>query len=535
MMSQLFLNSSNNIQIDRSKCVFCSNCAERCIMDHIRLQLSPCRSACPIGQNCQAYIQQIQRGQSDRALSTLLETNPLAGTLGYICHQPCQQSCARLEVDGEPVAIRALKRFLVENVTFPAPSPIPERYELIGIIGSGPAGLMAAWELRRCGYKVNVYDTDTTPGGNLTRVIPEFRLPKKVAMADIEWIERWGVEFHLGFQVGSGMDFKTFRKQHHALLLATGGGQPTWLNIDGEDSVNVCAALPFLEAVKAGQKPDLGTSVVVIGGGNVAIDAALTAKRLGISSVRVVCLEKKDDMRAFAHSVQEAIEENIGIEYGWGPQSFVRKGNRATSVNCQLCVCVWEDQCFAPTFDCAIGKDFAADSFIVAIGEKPDREYLQSLGLSFKMESTRFADPVTLETNLSGVFAAGDMISGASSVVHAMASGRQAAVSIDRHIKGDDLRYGRSYGGPVINDFNILTANAYPATQQRCKQVPTGERIGMQEIGLALDAAHALEESRRCLNCGVPVGYNDSCWACLPCEVSCPEQALHLTVPFLIR
>jgi formate dehydrogenase major subunit len=307
------------------------------------------------------------------------------------------------------------------------------------------------------------------------------------------------------------------------------------LNIDGEDSVNVCAALPFLEAVKAGQKPDVGSSVVVIGGGNVAIDAALTAKRLGVPSVRVVCLEKKDDMRAFAHSVQEAIEENIGIEYGWGPQSFVRKGNCAISVNCQLCVCIWEDQCFAPTFDCAVGKAFPGESFIVAIGEQPERDYLQSLGLSFNMESHRFADPVTLETNLAGVFAAGDMISGASSVVHAMASGRRAAVSIDRYVKGDDLRYGRSYGGPVINDFNIRTANAYPAAQQRCIQVPTGERIGMQEKELTLDAVHALEESRRCLNCGVPVGYNDSCWACLPCEVSCPEQALRVTVPYLIR
>jgi NADPH-dependent glutamate synthase beta subunit-like oxidoreductase len=434
------------------------------------------------------------------------------------------------------VAIRALKRHLVENLAFPAPAPLPElRPEVIGIIGSGPAGLMAAWELRRCGYQVIVYDTDTTPGGNLTRVIPEFRLPQKVALADMEWIERWGVEFRLGFRVGRDMDFEIFRKQHRAVLLATGGGQPMRLHIDGEDSVNVCAALPFLEAVKAGQKPDLGSSVVVIGGGNVAIDAALTAKRLGVPSVRVVCLEKKDDMRAFAHSVQEAIEENIGIEYGWGPQSFVRKGNCAISVNCQLCVCIWEDQCFAPTFDCAVGKAFPGESFIVAIGEQPERDYLQSLGLSFNMESHRFADPVTLETNLAGVFAAGDMISGASSVVHAMASGRRAAVSIDRYVKGDDVRYGRSYGGPVINDFNIRTANAYPAAQQRCIQVPTGERIGMQEKELTLDAVHALEESRRCLNCGVPVGYNDSCWACLPCEVSCPEQALRVTVPYLIR
>jgi thioredoxin reductase len=216
----------------------------------------------------------------------------------------------------------------------------------------------------------------------------------------MEWIERWG-RIPFGFRVSRDMDFGNFSQAAPRCPLAT-GGQPMRLHIDGEDSVNVCAALPFLEAVRQG-KPDLGSSVVVIGGGNVAIDAALTAKRLGAPSVRIVCLEKKDDMRAFAHSVQEEIEENIGIEYGWGPQSFVRKGNCAISVNCQLCVCIWEDQCFAPTFDCAVGKAFPGESFIVAIGEQPERDYLQSLGLSFNMESHRFADPVTLETNLAGV------------------------------------------------------------------------------------------------------------------------------------
>lgn len=535
-MPPLSIYTSNNIHIDRAKCVFCGTCAERCIMDHIRLELSPCRQSCPIGQNCQAYIQQIHRGQSDRALSTIMETNPLPGVLGRICHQPCQQACARRSVDQAPVAIRALKRFLVETGYRPAPPSIPcSRPGEVGIVGSGPAGLMAAWELRRRGYNVRVYDKATTPGGNLTHAIPEFRLPRKVALADIEWIERWGVEFQLGCHVGRDLGFKRVKARHSAILLASGRGQPTRLNIAGEDAANVSAALSFLEEVKAGAKPDLGGSVVVIGGGNVAIDAALTAKRMGTPSVRVVCLERPGDMPAFAQNVQDAIEEDIVIEYGWGPGAFVRNGNRAVAVQCRLCLCVWQDQCFAPTFDCSIEKSIAADSFIVAVGDQPDSELLHVLGLHPESKTIRIADPSTLETGIAGVFAAGDLVSGSSSVVDAMAAGLRAAISIDRHLQGEDMHYGRNYAGPFITDFSSPTQGAYAAPQQQPLKVPPADRKGMQEVELGFSAAQALEESRRCLSCGVPVGYHDSCWACLPCEVSCPEQALRVAVPYLAR
>ena len=527
---------SNNIQIDRSKCVFCGLCAERCIMDHIRLELSPCRGSCPIGQNCQAYIQQLHRGEGDRALATVLETNPLPGVLGRICPHPCQQACNRSSIDKAPVAIRALKRFLVETVARPVPQPVAcSQSASVGIVGSGPAGLMAAWELRRRGYRVTVYDKATTPGGNLTRVIPEFRLPKKVAIADIEWIERSGVEFALGTDIGHDEEIGKLRKLHGAILLASGRGRPAQLGIEGEDAANVCAALPFLEKVKCGEKPELGRSVVLIGGGNVAIDAALTAKRMGTPSVRLICLERSDGMPAFAHHVAEAIEEGIAIEYGWGPRAFVRKGNAASAVNCQLCLCVWQDQCFAPTFDCTVEKNFAADTFIIAVGDQPDRDLLKSIGLIADSKPARIADPVTLETRLAGVFAAGDLVSGPGSVVEAMATGRRVAISIDRYLQGDDLRYGRSYSGPFITEFAAPIQGAFPAPQQQPLRVSPADRRGMQEVEFNLTVAQALEESRRCLSCGVPIGYNDSCWACLPCEVSCPEQALRVMVPYLNR
>jgi NADPH-dependent glutamate synthase beta subunit-like oxidoreductase len=425
---------------------------------------------------------------------------------------------------------------VVESVERPVPPFIPYAHsEKVGIVGSGPAGLMAAWELRRRGYNVTVYDKATTPGGNLTQVIPEFRLPTKVVMKDIKWIESWGVKFCLGYHIGGRMEFEAFQSRHNAILLSSGMGQPRRLNIPGEEAANIYFALPFLERIKAGERPELGSSVIVIGGGNVAIDTALTAKRIGTPSVRVVCLERPDEMSAFADIVQEALEEGIEIVYGWGPKIFRSRGKRALGVSCHLCLEVWKDQSFSPSFDPSVEKIFNADSFLIAVGAQPDWDFLQSMGLNSELWPRRIADPLTLETGLSGVFAAGDMATGAGSVVEAMASGRRAAISIERFLQGDDLRYGRSYSGPYITDFCISTEKVYPAPKQISPRVPPVDRLGMQEVDLGFNAEQALEESRRCLSCGAPVGYNDCCWACLPCEVSCPEQALNLEVPYLLR
>ena len=527
---------SNNIAIDRSKCTFCGICVDRCILDHMRLQMSPCRVACPIGQNCHSYVQQLFRRQNERGLATILESNPLPAVLGRICHHPCQDACARRQVDGKPINIRALKRFLSETVARPPWEGKKNiRPENVGIIGSGPAALMAAWHLRRNGYRVVVYEKENTPGGHLTRTIPEFRLPRKVALGDIQRLESAGVEFRLNAQIGADREFNDWRKRQAAILVAAGTTIPVGLNIAGEDAPNVYSAVPFLEGVKSGHRPHLGRSVVVIGGGNVAIDAAQTARRLGAEFVRMVCLERREEMPAHADSITEAVEENVEIECGWGPRSFQMNGSKAAAVNCELCVCVWKDQCFAPEFNCQVGKTFHADSFIVAVGIRPDQKMWDSLGLSPGDENGKIVDPLTGETGIGGVFAAGDIIGGAGSVVEAMASGRRAAISIDRYLRGMDLRYGRSYPGPLITDFPIPKEGASGTPPQETDRIPPSERKGMEESDGGFGETEAFQESTRCLSCGVPVGCNDSCWYCLPCEVSCPEDALRVEIPSLIR
>jgi NADPH-dependent glutamate synthase beta subunit-like oxidoreductase len=442
----------------------------------------------------------------------------------------------RTQIDGQPVAIRALKRFLADHRDRPILEPPAElRDERVAVVGSGPAGLMAVWDLRRLGYQITIYEKATRAGGNLTGVIPEFRLPFAIVMDEMAWIESWGIEIKTGIAIGKDISLGQLTTESHAVLVATGAGKPMKLGLSGEEALNVHAGLGFLVAAKEGLAPNLGRSAVVIGGGNASIDVAQTARRLGLEDVRIVCLERLDEMPAYPWEVSQALEEGITIDEGWGPASFEVEGDRAISLSCHRCVSVWKDGQFSPSLDQGTGKRFSADSFIVAIGERPHGEFLSSLGLIASPEAELRPDPLTLETNLKRLFVAGDVATGPTSVVEAMASGRRAAVSIDRFLRGEDLRYGRSYPGPYIHDFPVNLRAASKTPRQAMPALPPISRRDFSEIERGFDVRAAELEAGRCLSCGVPVGYFDACWSCLPCEVSCPEEALRVEIPYEIR
>ena len=526
---------SDNIVIDKDKCTFCGICVDRCVMDNLRMKLAPCRKACPLGANCQGYVQLIGRGEAVEGLRLLRETLPFPGILGRVCSQPCEAACHRKQTEDEAVSIRGLKRYLVEQEAEAAvPEPGPETGKRVAIVGSGPAGLMAAHDLRLRGHQVSVYDADSAPGGALRWAIPEFRLPLRVLEEEIGLVERMGVTFRCGVSVGRDKSLAELEAEYDALIVATGCGRHGRLDVEGEDAVGVYHGLPFLRAVRGGSPPAVGKVVVVIGGGNVAVDAAQTALRLGAERVTLVSLESDEDLPAFAWAVDSAVAEGVKLECSWGNPAFNHQDGKLIGVEFQRCVQVL-DTCgvFEPRFDDCELKALDADTAIVAIGQRVDTEPFDGSGIV--ASGVLAADALTLQTAREKVFVAGDASRGPSTVVEAMAGGRRAAESVDRFLKGEHLRYGRSYPGPVETEFAIDTRRGSEDRRVPMAQHRFSGKGDFEEIERGYDAVGAEKEARRCYCCGEPFGKYRTCWFCLPCEVDCPHEALWVDIPYLLR
>lgn len=525
---------SENIRIDKEKCTACGRCVEVCVLDNLRLQLSPCRQACPIGMNCQAYIHLLGQGKIEKGLEKVKEASPFAGILGRVCSKACEAVCHRVKADGQPVAIRDLKRFLIDGDGQPwNPTIARELSQKVAIIGAGPAGLTAAFHLRTWGFKVTLYDKESAPGGLLRWGIPEFRLPQEVVERDLAILLRLGIEFVGNRTLGRDIHLPALKEGFDAVLLALGACGQMKLNIPGEDNQAIYRVLEFMKKVRQKKLPQVGETVVVIGGGNAAVDAAQTALRLGAQKVHLVCLEKRDEMPAFSWSISEAEEEGINIQDCWGPLRLQGEGKKLSGVSFKKCLALCDSQGrFSPTYDEKTTLDVAADTVIVAIGQKPETELLDSslqgpLGIS--------CDPVTLQTFHPKVFAAGDFTGGSKNIVEAMAQGKEAAWSIQRFLQGEDLHYDRRNGSPYELQFEVDLSRAKPRPRIGMPSLPVFQRKkGFQEVALGYSKEEAVAEAERCLNCGMPFSLR-TCWFCLPCEIECPEEALYVEIPYLLR
>ena len=528
---------SDNIVVDMDKCTFCGICVETCILDNLRMALAPCRQACPLGVNCQGYVQLINRGKPDDALAVLRETLPFPSILARVCSHPCESKCYHKETTGQAVAIRALKRYLVESSPSEEP-PLPEMQEETGrkvaIIGSGPAGMMAAYDLRQKGHQVTIFEKEGEPGGMLRWAIPEFRLPTDSLNQEIALLARMGVKIECGKRLGVEFTLEELKTDFDAVVLAMGAGRASTLNIEGRGLAGILSGLSLLKEVRAGRASALSGAVVVIGGGNSAVDAAQTAIRLGADSVTVVTLEAEGDLPAFDHAIEEAQAEGITFECGWGPLRFIEQNGRVSGVELNRCLSVFNQAgVFEPSFDACQIATLAADTVILAIGQSRDLSGLN--GQPMAESGVLKADPLTLQTSVENIFAAGDLISGPSSVVDAMAAGRRAAESVDRFLKGEHLSYGRAYPGPVETDFDIDTSRGSKA-ERVAPPIHVFSGTGdFREIEGCLDDIAARQEASRCYSCGKPFGKYRTCWFCLPCEVECPQQALWVEVPYLAR
>lgn len=533
------MRSDVNIFIKREKCYVCGICIERCIMDNLRMYLAPCRQACPIHMNCQGYVRLIAQGKEEEAAKEMRQDLPFSGIVGRVCTHPCEEKCERRKEDNQAVHIRALKRYLADNRPDIALQPglLPkETGKRVAVVGSGPAGLMTAYELAARGHAVTVFDSAPEPGGMLRFGIPAFRLPGEETAKAVRMLERMKVVFQTGRALGKELDVEKLEREWDALLLATGGGPPLKLGVPGEDLPGVFQGLDFLRQAREGQPPKIGRSVLVIGGGNTAVDAALTCRKLGAGEVILICLEERDQMPAYPAEREEALEEGVKFQNGWGPRKFLPHGNGGLRLEISRCLRVFDEAGrFSPRLDDFPGLSPSADSVIVAIGQKPE---MAGLPKEFQDPGRNgpIADPLTLQTRRPKIFAAGDLVSGPKSVIEAMAQGREAAVSMDRFLSGENLRWGRGYWpGAWIDEFPIDRSGAVARARAVLPRLPVGGRDILTEVEKTLDPKAAREEAERCLNCGRPAEFNQTCWYCLPCEIECPVQALEVRLPYLVR
>ncbi len=488
---------------------------------------STCKLACPAHVKVQGYIGLIGQGKLKEALDLIREELPFPSVCGRVCLRPCENECERKQVD-ESLAIAALKRFAADHVSNEGP-PVPVRRtkkEKVAIIGSGPTGIAAAYDLVRMGYGVTVFEAAPVAGGMLALGIPDYRLPREVLQKEIDRVRALGVEIKTNTPVGQTLTIPDLFKQGYgAIFIAIGAQQSHRLPIAGSDLEGTLAGLSFLRDVKMGKKVKLGQRVLVFGGGNVALDCARSAVRLGAQEVRIACPESRETMPADPSEIKQAEEEGIVIHPSRTLAGLLGYDNRVAGADCLNVLRIMFDEEGHLKLETvpASAHVLPADTVIFATGQAPELGVVSGVqGLTITERNTIAADPDTLATGVPGLFAGGDVVTMASSVIEAIASGKKAAVSIDRYLQGRDLREGRAEEPVKSADFKVVIP---PGTQTAPKQImpelPLKDRQGnFKEVALGFTREMAVAEAKRCLNCAV-------CSECHQCEAVCLPKCIH--------
>ena len=485
----------------------------------------PCRAACPIHVNAQGYIALISAGKFEEALALVRMKNPFPGITGRICTHPCESACRRKDVE-QPIAIDGLKRFVADlekedktDLTVP-----PENGKKVAIIGSGPAGLLAAWDLRKTGYGVTVFEALPVAGGMLAVGIPEYRLPRTVLNKEIDYLRRMGVEIRLNTPIGKDLTLQDLKRQgYDAIFIATGAHVSRKLGLEGEEASGVLHAVDFLRKVALNQPVQLGEKVVVIGGGNAAIDAARTAYRLGAKEVTIAYRRTRNEMPAQPEEIEEAEHEGIRIEYLTAPIKLLIENGAIKGVECLRMALGEPDESGRARPIPLPGSEFKieADTLIPAISQEPDLSVLNGKeGIKVNRWGNIEADPLTLETGVESIFSGGDAVTGPQTYIDAMAAGRKAAISIDRYLKGEDLRTGRETEGPKKDYLLIDIDGVQYRPRASMAALPLEKRRSFEESCLGLRQEDAILEAQRCLQCA-------GCSECLECIKACEAKAIH--------
>jgi NADPH-dependent glutamate synthase beta subunit-like oxidoreductase len=496
-------------------------------------ELPPCVGTCPAHTDARGYVNLIAAGKYQEALELIRQRCTLPASLGRICHHPCETKCRRGYYD-QPVSIRALKRFVADACRdLPRPKPLPKtRNKRIAIIGSGPAGLTAAYDLVKEGYEITIYEKNRTGGGALLTGVPKYRLPKDILAWDVEAIISLGINFRTGVEIGKDIPMSKLLEDYDAVIIAVGLQVSRSLPIEGIDADGVQLALPFLRAVNIEGSAKVGKKTVVIGGGNVAIDVARSAKRVGQAEVSLYCLESRNEMPAFSWEIEEAIEEGVEINPSWGPNKIFTKNGKVVGMSFKRCLSVFDEQGrFAPKFCEEETVEVEADTVIIAIGQASELSFLKGTDIEVDERGRLKFDRETFQTSNPKVFACGEVVTGPGSAVGSIATGHEAAISVDRFLRGEDLRANRipsvvpDYEGPYENIYLELIEPERLRVMVSMEE-PEVRVKDFREIEYTLSEEEAIQEAFRCLTC-----LSRACIGCTFCARTCPDYAIVVERP----
>ncbi len=578
------IRSNYMVKIDAGKCVACGECVETCPTNALKLGQklcaikpapkverelpyntewgkdrfnpdyrinrqvvmdegsSPCKAGCPAHIGIQGYMKLASQGRYSEALELIKHENPFPAVCGRICPKACESECTRADIDS-PVAIDDIKKFVAQQDLNADTRYAPEKHhdysdKKIAIVGSGPAGLSCAYFLALDGYGVTVFEKQPAVGGMLTLGIPSFRLEKDVINAEIEVLRDLGVEFKTGVEVGKDVTLSQLREQGYAAFyIAIGAQSGRKLNLPGEGAQGVRTGLDFLRDINLGKAANLKGNVVVIGGGNVAIDVARTAVRSDADQVTMVCLESREQMPAHDEEVDEALEEDIAIQNGWGPKHIFTKNGKVTGVEFQKCLSVLDENGhFYPSFDETTSLVVEADHLLISVGQAMQwGDLLADSEVELNQNQTVKADTTTFQTNEADIFVGGDALTGPRFAIDAIAQGKEGAISIHRFVQhGQSLVLGRLQRDYRPFDKGNIHFGGYDNTpRQRINQVEgMASKQTFRDLRGTFTEEQVKKETERCLGCGVAVADEYMCVGCGACTTKCKFGAISLEKTF---
>ena len=503
---------------------------------------APCKTACPAHVAVQGYLKLAKEGRYDDALALIKKDNPLPAVCGHVCNRRCEDACTRGTVD-EAVAIDEVKRFLAERDLNAETRYIPKKTipslkggfdEKIAIIGAGPAGLSCAYYLALTGYKPTIFEKNEEPGGMLRYGIPSYKLEKDLLAAEIDVIRKLGVEIRCGVEIGKDITIEELREQgYRGFYVAIGCQRGRKPGITGENAKGTYAAVDFLREAGAKESFALEGDVVVVGGGNVAIDAARISSRCVDAKISMFCLEQREHMPASKEEIAEALEEGIELNCGWGPKEVLEENGKVTGVVFKKCTRVLDEQGrFSPEYDEEQTVTIPCKHVIFSVGQAIEwGNMLDNLDLKRRPNGGALANKLTYQTSEPDIFVGGDVYTGPKFAIDAIAAGREGAISLHRYVHENcTLTIGRNRRDFVELDKNNISVDSYDTSKRQipAKADEKAQAATFRDLSHSLTEEQVKAETSRCLSCGASVVDPNKCIGCGVCTTKCVFDAIHL-------